>query len=559
MVVFSRDGRQIVLRDYQEKAVGTLAEGFKNKKFLVLNDAPGSGKTIVALETLSRLIDKDSTVIVLVPYLYAMRSWLSFFAIGEDGIELRPEPFYAKDHFKCLLDGSKKATDRHIPCNLKTSILDRMAKCPFYAPPISSPPEGSVVLGKYRTLMGRELKVYVRKEAVGRDREMCDYYAQFDKFLEGAGARVIVMTYSKFLIMFVSGLLPHFDWLVLDEIEEVFSSFYPSLEFDSTIFAEIFKYVDKPDKELVEQVVACKRDVDAGRSLSTECLQILKRIVEEREEPTPVFRFNSQLRTIVEKGRFMVIADAFSEIMNWIDRLNVKVLGLTGTPLDQDKFRQLIRAEDIYSFNTKMPGKFLLIDDPRLPKVKVSGIWFKHEHIYRDKVNEVCDIFIQAYEYSMKLDIPIFIPIISYRHAKACRFRDFGIEIDDGTHIDRFLSGERRVLATTRATRGVHFPFPATLVLLLKYPRPDIESLRHKFFSKTRLRYVTDLEAESTFIQILGRGVSRESSIVVVVSPDKDVHDYMISKKGKVFDLEVLSLEKAKEVIESNKISAISR
>jgi len=178
---------------------------------------PGAGKTLVALVFLLNAIDfglaKRAAFVVHTVAL--ARQVSEKYGCGEYCIgdpQLRIKPLLGMRNFRCPLYGV--SVDK-APCN-KYSTRDRIAKFPCYMGPTSAwaPPAGH-----YEELWRSVSKKSVYAFVPPAEEVRCPYGEQF---VAAKDADVLVMTESMLERLYVTGILPELDIIVMDESQHTF-------------------------------------------------------------------------------------------------------------------------------------------------------------------------------------------------------------------------------------------------------------------------------------------------------------------------------------------------
>jgi len=178
---------------------------------------PGAGKTLVALVFLLNAIDgglaKRAAYIVHTVALVkqvAMRYGCGDYCVGDP--PLRIKPLLGMRNFMCPVHNT---TVDKAPCN-KYSTRDRIVKFLCYMGPTSAwaPPAGHYE-ELWKSISKRSVYAFV--PPVGEVR--CPYGEQF---IAAKDADVLVMTESMLERLYVTGILPELDIIVMDESQHTF-------------------------------------------------------------------------------------------------------------------------------------------------------------------------------------------------------------------------------------------------------------------------------------------------------------------------------------------------
>jgi hypothetical protein len=525
-------GREVELRPWQRKSAEELAEAIGSRKHAVLVEPPGSGKTLAVLAALAAALGRGERAIVAVPYVSMLGVWARYRVVREDGTELRVVPLVSRAHAMCWYTPEVRADNPAIPClDRKLSQGEKARKCPFYAPPSPFRHGGSgpfITVAEYDTASGGKLYVNVNRHSG----KACEFYWQFREVAE---ADVVVMTYKKLVYEWCAGRLPLASVVVLDELEVFPLQTMLRLDVTESTLNELARGVRTTSLKMVAEIVDVKLAMRHGIcKLGYGELADFWRAV-HGGDPLP----DRPTVRLCAPGRVVFVREMGADILARLAGGRAVVVGVTGTPLDdRDAARLLLMRSQpprIVSNNRRVLGRYIVHVDGQIP---VRGIWFKRPELYDDQVRQVCRKFREYIEWARRVGLPVFVPLIAYRHLDACGIDRSAVD-RRGAHIEEFIEGKRDVLITARANRGVHFPHSRLATVILKRPYPDVEDLviawlrgdvageladkgRH---ARPRWggREFIEVHARATLFHMLGRSTKSDSDVVVVLTPDARV------------------------------------
>ncbi|MGB9705576.1 MAG: DEAD/DEAH box helicase family protein [Pyrobaculum sp.] len=516
------DGALLTLREWQRKSGEELVNLISSRKppAVILNEPPGSGKTVTVLYALASLMQRGESAVVLVPNVPIISMWTKYRVVADDGSEIPVVGIYGKQRFVCWLNTELRADSPQAVCNFRTSTGEKISKCRFYAPTTHTPTPPLQPLGSYSTFGGG--KLYVNINVGGA----CDYYRQFQLYLSPG---IYVMTYEKFLIEMAVGRLPKFKYLVLDEVETAFEQMLVRVDVTPDLVREILNYLKGADFSVYEQADALIRDIERGAPISISVFSQLIRVATERGYQPPYgLRLAENGRQLGRRGHVVLYEMYFFKAVRMATALGAFIIGLTGTPLAESDVSMLFPKAPVVSNRRRALGRYYVYLDGQIP---VKGVWFKHPKAFRQEVEGVCRRTRELIELARSMRLPVFVPVVSYSVVRECGLdKTYGVD-EDGSHIEQFANGERDVLVSARASRGVHFPHRRIAVVIPKYPFPDVSDPLVSYLLTTRYKDYITLGAKAVLYQILGRNVTSDENEVLVLTPDSRVVEEVLSLK----------------------------
>jgi hypothetical protein len=523
----------VELRRNQERISEVVEKTAREGGRILINEPPGSGKTLGVIYGLAKAGVK---ALALVPNRPIIAVWERYEVYTDDGEAYRFVGIRSKREFQCPAFEGLPAWSLHVTCNLEEPVASKMEKCRYYAPPFPGWMSGLRVLkyGEYMSIRGERWSVPTR-EAV------CPYYDQFKAYADGEN---LVMTYDKFFLEALSGRLPRFDVIVMDEVDVAWQHMFKKLELRTEFLREVMRMLKEKGQEgsdalinvLADAVIALEQGVvPSNLSELATALRMAARRLDMDLGSLGFFDPRNAKVIAKTKGKAVFLLDN-SRLSDFAKSL----IYITGTPMEEDEVKELFRSER-YSYNKRQLGKIVLLNGGDMA---VKGIWFKQPKLYKGEVQSFCR---RMDEWTKKLSaaVPTLVPIFSYRHFMACE--DVGTPIElfreymdkDGSLLQKFAGGEVPVVFSSRAIRGIHFDFSRMAIAITKYPFPDVEDdLIRWMLSIRRLGRMVNIAARSALYQAIGRGFSREENLVYLYSPDKKVYDEL-GNMARLFEMDI--------------------
>jgi len=545
---------EVGLRPWQRKSAEELADAIARGEPVALVEPPGSGKTLAVLVAIAQVLKRGERALVLVPYVSMLGVWTKYTVVREDGTRLKVVPLVSRAHAMCWYTPEVRADAPGIPClDRNLSAGEKAKKCPYYAPPSRFKSASFIQAAEYETADGG--RVYAN--ANPRSGRACEYYWQFK---EVADADVVVMTYKKLVYEWYAGRVPRARVVVLDELEEFPMQTTLRLDVTEHDLNELAKRVRTSSLKMVAEIVDVKLSLKHGLcKLAYNELADLWRAA-HGADPLPV---PATVRLCVP-GRAVFVREAGAEILTrLVGNCGATIVGVTGTPLGDHDVAVLAgmrnRRVRIVSNNRRVLGRFIVHVDGQVP---VRGIWFKRPDLYEEHVRQACKKFWEYMNWARSAGLPVFAPVISYRHLEACGVDKTMID-RRGTHIEEFIEGKRDVLVTARANRGVHFPHRRLAVVIFKRPYPDVADpfvawlrgdIKGELLGGSQRvgprwgeRRLVEIWSRATLYHMLGRSTKSDEDTVVVLTPDKLVVE-TIEEMSRMVEMNVTYVKSLEEV-----------
>ena len=566
------------------------------KKSVVLESAPGSGKTPVIISAVMNhraLYGSDSDVgLAVVPTIPLAHQWGSYdFEDGRNRVSrARIKVLLGKGNFKCLLKPDLKADNDSLPCNKPGSYADKLRACPYFARPMPkhlfeklSTFFDMEEVGEYVNAKGQKMVVYRRSRGV------CPYHKQYIDMLK---ADIVVVTDAKFRLDHETGLLPGATYKVFDEADEYFFKKIPKFVFKAdeiravrslireyeprdeeeeelkiklvrefTALLNAFKRI-RSEEEFHDFLYELKNVLNAACALEGVCDdETVASLMSRIDEATSVLTQHSSGLHFSRLGLGEVVATALdtkaflhAHLRMYVGRDNY-ALYASGTFPDREKMSSLFLDVDAWvSGEVKLPGVVYIPPKNVFGSfsIDVSGRRLRNDPQHMD---EVVNAFFRVLVFMRSIVSPRLIYVHSKYFIEAFmkRFQNMNIVFDKhGTddYLAKLRDGALEEVASTRAGRGIDLP-NVHGIIFTKAPYPDLGDPFWVVLFRERPRLAETLYRLITMwntYQILARALRNEGAWAVVDSPDNRVLDIIqeYAMHGKI-DLKPLSEYLAKE------------
>jgi len=281
---------------------------FEENKPVILRSAPGTGKTLPAIEAMVRVVHDDlmngKPILYLVPTKALQKDVVrrliteTCYFIDRD-IKVAVYDIVGRREFPCPWQRA------HM--NLSATVVDCVrSSCPFYFPITTKGYESEnlrlVAKWGQRRLYGLEnisvatgdmnaIDVLKKSLKVVNGAYLCPYFGQYAALDENLGPRIIVTNYYKFMADIATGKydIDNFAGIVVDEAELFFDLFKPrSVNYDDLIYV---RHEISERLKSIERGEINPRRISETKKLLTTTLGIIEeifaRIRERLEGPGP--------------------------------------------------------------------------------------------------------------------------------------------------------------------------------------------------------------------------------------------------------------------------------
>lgn len=536
-------------RQHQEEDSERIVNAVRNGKVPLLNEPPGFGKTLTVINAVVELMGTEDVVLIVTPTKKLAQYWAR--EIEKSGVPLSYAVVIGKKNFTCPLAGDEvRADDPRIVCNLNTPVASKLVNCKYYAPPLSKSifelykPKDVLFEKEYTGLYGSK---YV---AFSRGSGTCPYYVQF---YDMADKHVVITTIHMAITMAMRGILPRPSILVIDEVDEVpmatLSEVVIDRELIDTLFEMARTHVQSEDgkKKLVELRYNALRALESDEKPSKKLYQlsehllplvkeVLKHAYSDEAIQLSIALTSSLTRNVyAEDGAVKVVIDKSPFIYDIVKNSKTTIL-ITGSPLDDQSITTIMRYLGISAdleIISSVPyyGKAIYVVKENYDVITKHNFELNKTAICA-KYSELADKLLELSQkmFGMRR---LYIPVIAYRYIYDCNFhKKFpgSLDRENKNAIDEFVRGDREVLISAVATRGLSFDKGA--VLIMKKPWPDITSaiVRHIYAQPYGREYV-DVYASAQVLQIISRFLRTQESEVIVGTLDKRVLESVLIYK----------------------------
>jgi len=563
------DGSPVKPRIYssgisQDKVVEKLVTAFKTgSEVVVLQSAPGTGKSLIALLTYYNLYGKSGKGVVVVPtrtlqLQYSEDYGGRRFIIGDGGGVLDIGFIWGRQNYRCRL---APTTCDEAPCVTQwkyLNIIEKMSRCPFYCKPLTRSQFERVrtyvkdveEINTFTSITGEEIVLYTRSQGV------CPYYQQF---LNYVNCDVVVLNdwmwfYEKKLERIVN-----YDFIIIDEFDQIFMNHIPRIttrvdEFVQVLDQYLRQYRPRDlveEDQLQELRSRFKQVVYLLKKFNTkdDFYQVLHDIVQLYYEYNELFEIapdevkswfrkfewlldiltrHYNLYEVVRLGyRVHLVCveprEYYRNVILRFDYPGKKMLLMSATPLERKLLKSMfgIDPDEIVVVEKKVPGKVYLGGTFGMV---VSGKQFLEDGNYRKTYCEELwkTIQLARSEVSPRLGI-----ITAYKYVDYL-FKYYGIRLnidEDGSMLQKLRNNEVDEVWTTRAYRGVDLP-NVHGIIITKYPYPDLQDPFWQLLKNMRpelFKQFYEWVAEITLFQVICRALRDENCWVKIYSPDLKV------------------------------------
>ena len=577
--VFTSDGKVLEPRKYQEgkdqaDIVYELLYALERNKVVVLETAPGTGKSLIGLVTAWFLVGENGKVVVNCgPYKHLQLQYLQYFTKFRIG-DWKAGIIWGRPNYLCAI---ARCTCAEAPCLKARKMSEAVKVCPYYTPPVREttlsqirryvPSEKIEIVAEWETIDGD--KVYL----ISRDGRICPYYRQFMHY---ADSNVIVLNYAMWFVDTLRGRRVKADLDIVDEFDHVFKSYHPQATLDQEVLSVIESAIEESmDKELKKCLKEFVKDVkktlktlkfekrlDYVRDLHDSLARVLDYIfdlldllnldsvvvrklqnlawfVKHHEKASDVLVIPDPL-----KGSVSFISLKPSNYFKWLFRNSNKILLMSATPLDRSILGKVYGFDKLAwvrgpskCYGTVYVGGFggMQVSGKLLRTGKKSYV----EEYARAFVSTILMRRVDGFD-------PGLIIIWSKLHENILRELNHPIVKtivfdSDGSKLKEFIEGKISEVATTRASRGVDLPGnKCRSIVISKAPFPDISSpiwrAYYHILSDEEFKRAYRAEALNNLLQIIARALREENDWVWIYSPDKTVEEMLneLSHEGKI-------------------------
>ena len=243
--------------------------------------------------------------------------------------------------------------------------------------------------------------------------------------------------------------------------------------------------------------------------------------------------FHKEEKNLIVKIVTVNLEKMFKQML---DKNKVFVM-MSGTIHSENVLRDIFGLKDfkIIEAETKMPGKITNLKTGREINCKYSN--FQAGKVTREQYLIALQKCIEQAEKPVLVhvnsfnDLPSELESRKYNLNIMTREKLGRLQFEDstGTIVQKFKSGQLKILYSTKCNRGVDFPGKTcNSIILTKYPYPDVKSLFWRILKKTKPQHYSSFymdKAEREFLQRIYRALRSEDDHVYLLSPDSRVFD----------------------------------
>ncbi len=444
------------------------------------------------------------------------------------------------------------------------------ATCPMWAPlmPSDVNPKG---LGDYRKLKyqavcGKEYAVFKRKSG-------CPYYEQYDSYVD---SDVIIFNSTKYMIELEMGRKPKTDLDIIDECDEFLDSFANERKINLNklqVSLSNLKPIDPKKFVAVKNLIKITNDIlfdEPGNKVEklreSRILDLIELVLENTDlaEEEELSYYNSVVeiaksfekiidetycsiekvkRNEDQKGLFrenylkddttfvtLISINLAQKLRELIETNNILVL-MSGTLHSEQVLKDVfgLKSFKIVDAETKSPG-FAKKQRTGL-ELNCSFANFQNGSISRDRYLKIMDVCLANAKTPALVHVSAFKDLPTSEENRKYKFDNLisqeellEIQSKGNEPISEFLSGKRKILFTTKCSRGVDFPGEkCNSIIITRYPYPNIQGLFWKILKEEQpekfMEFYMD-KARRDLIQKISRGIRFKGDSVEVWSPD---------------------------------------
>ena len=435
--------------------------------------------------------------------------------------------------------------------------------CPYWSPIVPSEVDLGVLedakIKNYTGLKNTDYSIYQRKKG-------CGYYDQYQTYVD---ADIIIFNSQKYKLETVMNRKPATDIEIIDECDEFLDSFSNQKKINinrlNLALGGLFADDEKNQKIINELIVLTSgilKDKKVDEYISNESVILLKdtpilpvfqnflksdfmnqvECDEENychyaDEAIRTFEgfidetyvcFNKEEKDTVVRLVTTNLEKMFREML---DKNKVFVM-MSGTIHSNEVLRDIFGLQDfkIIEAETKMPGK--IYNSRTGLEINCRYDNFVKGRVTRKQYLIALQKCIEQAEKPALVHVNSFNDLPSMREAKEYNLNimtreeleQFQAKDSTGSVVQKFKSGQLKILYSTKCNRGVDFPGKTcNSIVLTKYPYPNVKSLFWRILKRTRPQHYSSFymdKARREFLQRIYRGLRSEQDYICLLSPD---------------------------------------
>jgi Rad3-related DNA helicase len=439
--------------------------------------------------------------------------------------------------------------------------------CPYWSPLLPAeanvkPLEGAEKK-KYSAISGKEYALYQRKKG-------CGYYQQYLSYVE---SDVLIFNSLKYVLETVMGRRPKTEIDIIDECDEFLDGFALEKKINlSRLLTSLQNLpVARESKDAVRELIFEINEVlantpkdDIEKLCNTRMVKLTEKILanpylaEDNEDNyyNRVFEIVKEFEPLLDESYISFSADKGAGQDTLFGKLRGENVFVTFVSINlARKFEDLLKStkililmsgtlhapkvlKDVFGLKnfkvidaeTANPGTVTKFRTGHEKNCKYEN--FKNGYVTRkqylqalsacvEKAKRPVLVHVSAFD-----DLPTQIEKQEYRLDNLIAREAFQMQ-NDASELDKFKTGKKDVLFTTKCSRGVDFPGEqCNSIILTKYPYPNIQGLFWKILRKEKQEQYMEFyldKAKRELLQKIYRGVRFKGDHVILLSPDSRV------------------------------------
>ncbi len=445
--------------------------------------------------------------------------------------------------------------------------------CPYWAPIMPSEVNprnlGDFSKEKYMAVCGKEFAVFRRKKG-------CKYYDQYSSYVN---ADVLIFNSMKYLIESSIGRKPKTDVEIIDECDEFLDSFANERRINMnrlhTSLSNLMPF-DKESKMIVKELLQeinkllfDLKKVDIEKITESDFFSLAEKILDnpylaEEEEinyyndvveivksfenlfdetyiSAEVIEKNPEQETLFGKNYasedtliLNLVSINLAEKLRELTNQNKCLVMMSGTLHSEKVLRDIFGVTDfkIIEAETINPGE---IRKQRTGLERnCSYANFQNKTVTRKHFLKTLDVCLSNVKLPAVVHVNAFSDLPNEQENEEFKFDNLitreklrELQKNGDYEVDEFLSGNKKILFTTKCSRGVDFPGDkCNSIVMTRYPYPNISGLFWKILKKEQpekfMEFYMD-KARRELFQKIARGLRFPGDFVELWSPDNRV------------------------------------
>jgi len=576
--LFTVDGQKVEPRYYEDAnkdqadVVYELVDALSRSRVVVLEVAPGKGKSIVGLVASWFIVgDNGKVVINAGPYKVLQLQYLDMFIKKHRVGDWKNSIIWGRDNYICQI---AKAKCSQAPCLKAKRLSEALKICKYYTPVVR---ESTLEYIK-RTCSGEKIEIVAEWDTIdgdrvfliSRDDKICPYYKQFMHYVD---SNVIVLNSAMWLMDTLKGRRIQADIDIIDEFDFVVRSYHPSATLDHEILSIIKSVVEESlDAELkrflksmVKEIQSILKSYTKSKRLDyvRDLHDLLRKTFDYLFSLLDILNLDSitvrKLQKLAwfikhheQSGDIKVYCDPVKRVLHfvslnprnyfrWLFRNSKKILLMSATPIPKHVLTKVYGFDDDLRWVKASSKCYGCVYMGGFGDMYVSGKLLKSGK--KDYIERYTRQFVRII---LTRRVDGFDPGFIYAHSKDhiffLKMTNISITVDeDGTKLREFIEGKIPEVITTRVGRGVDLPGDkCRSIVISKAPFPDRESpiwrAYENILNKDEYDKAYRTEAKNNLLQVIARALREPNDWVWVYSPDKHVEELLkeLAIEGKI-------------------------